>query len=162
MQKAYRVIAYVLAAEVVVQAMAIAIALAGLGKWIDDGATLNKKVADSHPSFAGSVGFPVHGINGEMLIPLLVIVLLIISFFTHIVGATRRALILLGMVVLQVILGMALHAVPYVALLHVLNAFGIFVMAYLAATRTRAVAEPESTVAAYEPGRVGSMETEPS
>lgn len=132
MRGAYRVLAYVLVAEVIVQAMAIAIALAGLGKWIDDGHTLNKKVVESHPRFAGALGFPIHAINGEMLIPLLTLALLAVSFFARLPGATRRAAILVGLVVLQVVLGLALQGLPYVALLHVLNAFAILALAFLA------------------------------
>ena len=45
MRNVYRVLAYLLAVEVVVQAMAIAYAIAGLGKWVeDDGGVLNKQV----------------------------------------------------------------------------------------------------------------------
>ena len=133
MRRAYRILAYLLAAEVVVQAMMIGIALAGVNKWIDDGATVTKKVVDSHPRFAGSIGFPIHAINGEMLVPLLVLALLAVSFPAKLPDGTRRAAILVGLVVLQVVLGLALQAVPYVALLHVLNAFGILAVALVAA-----------------------------
>lgn len=132
MQRTYRVLAYVLVAEVVIQAMMIAIALAGVNKWIDDGHTVTKQVVDSHPRFAGSIGFPIHAINGEMLIPLLVLTLLVVSFFAKLPGGTRRAAILVGLVILQVVLGLVLQGVPYVALLHVLNAFAILVVAFSA------------------------------
>jgi hypothetical protein len=120
--------------EVVVQAMAIALGMAGLFKWVeDDHGVLNKKVLDgSTPSFSGSWGFDVHGINGMAVIPLLVLVLLVVSFFAKVDGGTRLALILLGLIVVQVVLGLALHGVPYVALLHGLNAFAILVVAYRA------------------------------
>jgi hypothetical protein len=134
MRKVYGVLAYLLAAEVVIQAMAIAYALAGLGKWVeDDGGVLNKAVLDSDngPDFRGIGGFATHGINGMMIIPLLVLLLLIISFFAKLPGASKRAAVLLGLVVLQVILGIALHSVPYIAWLHVLNAFAIFMGALM-------------------------------
>ena len=42
MRSVYRVLAFVVAAEVVIQAAAIAFAVFGLGKWVEDGGTLNK------------------------------------------------------------------------------------------------------------------------
>ncbi|MBV9293904.1 MAG: hypothetical protein JO222_15790, partial [Frankiales bacterium] len=54
MRRAYHVLAYIIAAEVVIQAMAIATAVAGLNHWIDGGATVNKHVIDKNPSFTGS------------------------------------------------------------------------------------------------------------
>jgi hypothetical protein len=132
MRRTYQVMAYLLAAEVVVQAMMVAIALAGVGKWIDDGHTVTKKVVDSHPRFAGSIGFPIHAINGEMLIPLLVLTLLVVSFFAKVPGGTGRAALLVGLIALQVVLGLVLVGAPYVALLHVLNAFAILAAALLA------------------------------
>ncbi|GAC1608253.1 MAG: hypothetical protein NVS3B26_04410 [Mycobacteriales bacterium] len=130
MRRTYQVLAYVLVAEVIVQAMAIATALAGLGKWIDDGHTLTKAVQESHPRFAGALGFPIHAINGEMLIPLIVLALLAVSFFAKVADGTRRALILVALIAVQVALGIALQGVPYVALLHVLNAFAILAVAW--------------------------------
>jgi len=58
MRRTYRALAYVLVAEVVVQTMMVAIALAGVGKWVDDGHTLTKEVAESHPSSQARSGFP--------------------------------------------------------------------------------------------------------
>jgi hypothetical protein len=135
MRTTYKVLAYALAVEVLVQAMAIAYAIAGLGKWVeDDGGVLNKQVLDSdNASFQGVGGFAVHGINGTMVIPLLVLVLLVVSLFAKIPGGTRRAGILVGLVALQVFLGIFSHSLPAAIVLHALNAFGIFVMAALTA-----------------------------
>lgn len=142
MRKTYQVLAYVLAAEVIIQAMAIALALAGLGHWVEsDGGVLDKKAFDAEPTFDGSVGFPIHGINGEMLIPLLALILLVVSFFAGVARGTRRALLLIGLIVLQVILGISLDDVPYLAPLHVLNAFGILAVAFLAGRSARAPQE---------------------
>ncbi len=148
MRRAYQVLAGLLAIEVVIQAMAIAYALAGLGKWVeDDGGVLNKAVLDNSEDlhFQGVGGFALHGINGQMVIPLIALALLIVSFFAkEVAGAPRRAGILFGMVVLQVILGLGLHGVVVLAPLHVLNGFGILAMAGLAA---RDAARPAPTVA---------------
>jgi hypothetical protein len=135
MRRAYHVLAYIIVAEVVVQAMAMATAVAGLDHWIDDGATVNKHVIDGHPSFTGSFGFPVHAINGEMLIPLFAVSLLVVSFFAGVVGGTRWALYILGLIVVQVMLGVSQGDVPLLGLLHGANALAIFTVAVLAARR---------------------------
>ena len=150
MRKTYVVLAYVLAAEVIVQAAAIAFALAGLGHWIDDNHVLTKHVMDKGTAhFTGDVGFPVHAINGEMLIPLITIALLVVSFFAGIDSGRKFAGIVFGLVVLQILLGVSLGDVPALAPLHALNAFGIFAMAIVAGRRARlAPAEPAVAVPA--------------
>jgi hypothetical protein len=145
MRRAYHVLAYVIAADVVVQAMMIATGVAGLGHWIDDGATVNKHALE-HDSFTGSWGFAVHAINGEMLIPLLALVLLVISFFAKVAGGTRWALYVLGLIVVQVVLGVSQGDVPYLGLLHGANAFAL--MGVAAWTGRRASMQPAETVAA--------------
>jgi hypothetical protein len=140
MRRAYHVIAYLIAVEVVVQAMMIATGVAGLDHWIEDGATVNKHILDKEPSFTGSWGFAVHGINGEMLIPLFAIVLLVISFFAKVPGGTRWALYILGLIIVQVVLGVSQGNVPYLGLLHGANAFAILTVAILTARRAAPVA----------------------
>ncbi|MEO6205060.1 MAG: DUF6220 domain-containing protein [Mycobacteriales bacterium] len=133
MRKTFQVLAYALCVEVIIQAMAIAYALFGLGKWIeDDGGVLNKQVMDASngPEFSGVGGFAIHGMNGMMLIPLLVLLLLIVSFFAKVPGGVRRAAALVGLVVLQVVLGISGHSVPYLGPVHALNAFVILVVAF--------------------------------
>jgi hypothetical protein len=147
MRRTYHVLAYVIAVEVVVQAMMIATAMAGLSHWIDDGATVNKHVLDKDPSFTGSFGFPVHGINGEMLIPLIALALLIVSFFAKVAGGTRWALYILGLIVVQVVLGVSQGDVPLLGLLHGANAIAIFSVAVLAARRAKVEAEAVPTAA---------------
>lgn len=137
MRTALRVLFYVLAAEVVVQGMAIAYGLARMFYWVDqDGGVLNKAIRDQdNPGYPGIGGFMAHGMNGMMIIPVITLVLLIVSFFARVAGATRNAAILLGLVILQVVLGMTAHGVPYVIVLHVINAFAIFSMAAVTAWR---------------------------
>jgi heme A synthase len=151
MRTTYRVLAYLLAAEVLIQGMAIAFGLAGLGKWIDDGHSATKALFDnSNASFGGKTGFMIHGMNGTMIIPILVLLMLIVSFFSKVPGASKRAGILVGLVVLQVVLGITAHSLPAAILLHVLNAFGIFVLAGITAirlgTRSDTVAAAETPV----------------
>ena len=147
MRRAYHVLAYLIAALVVVQAMMMATAVAGLSHWIDDGATVNKHVIDNHPSFTGSFGFPAHAINGEMLIPLIALILLVISFPAKVAGGTRWALYVLGLIVVQVVLGVAQGDVPFLGLLHGLNAFLLFAVAVLAARRAKVDGVVESAPA---------------
>ncbi len=148
MRKAHQVLAYLLAAEVVVQIMAIAYALAGLGHWIEeDGGMINKAVfdawEDTPPTWQGSGGFALHGINGMMIIPLLAIVFLVVSLLANkqVEGAAKRGGILFGLVALQVVLGLSLHGIVVLAPLHALNGLGILVMAYITAKKA-GVAEP--------------------
>lgn len=138
MLKAFRVLCLIIAIEVMVQASMIAFAIFGLGKWIeDDGGVLNKAVmdADKPPSFTGSIGFAVHGINGEMVIPLLALITLIVSFFTKVPGSAKRGGILFGLVVLQVLLGLFGHGVVALAPLHGINAFVVFSVAIMTFVR---------------------------
>ena len=65
------------------------------------------------PDFPGVGGFAIHGINGTMIIPIVVLLLLIVSFFAKIPGGVKRAAILFGLVALQVFLGIFSHSVPY-------------------------------------------------
>ena len=138
MRTTYRVFAYLIAAGVVVQAMAIAYALAGLGKWVeDDHGVLNKQVLDNSDDlhFRGSGGFALHAIDGMMIIPALALIFLIVSFFAKVPGGSKRAGIIIGLIVLQVVLGFTLLGVPAVAPLHVLNAFIILGVAVMSGHR---------------------------
>ena len=147
MRSVYRVLAFLIAIEVLIQAMAIAYAIAGLSKWVeDDGGVLNKQVLDAESAeFPGVGGFAIHGINGTMIIPILVLLLLIVSFFAKVPGGVRSAAILLLLVAVQVFLGIFAHSVPFVVVLHVLNAFAIMGVAAMAGRRASVVAEPDRT-----------------
>lgn len=152
MRTTFRVLLFLIAAEVLVQGMAIAYAIAGMGHWVDkDGGVVNKALIDSDKaSFPGVGGFATHGINGTMIIPLLVLVTLVVSFFAKVQGASKTAGIIVGLVVLQVFLGILSHDIPYAIMLHVLNAFAIFSFAVMSAIRlgSARLALPGQTAAA--------------
>lgn len=133
MRSAYRYLAYAVAVEVAIQAAAIAFALFGLGKWIEDGGTLDKASMEGDLSFTGVLGFAVHGINGEMVIPLIAIILLVVSFFAKIPGGARWAGFVLLAVVVQVLLGLFAHEAPWLGPLHGINALILFLVALHAA-----------------------------
>ena len=140
MRSAYRVLAMLVAALVVVQAAAIAYAVFGLTKWVDGGGTLDKAAMESEDTtFDGVVGFMIHGMNGMMLIPLVALLLLIVSFFAKVPGGVKWAGLLLLAVVVQVLLGMFGHDTPALGGLHGLNALVIFGLAVMAALRSKTV-----------------------
>jgi hypothetical protein len=145
MRAAYKYLAYAIPVLVMVQAAAIAWAVFGVSVWIDDGHSLTKSSMESNTfSFAEERGFMIHGINGQMLIPLIAIILLVVSFFAKVPSGAKWAGIILATVVLQVLLGMFAHGAPALGLLHGINAFvvaGLGVYAGRLAS-TRAADEP--------------------
>jgi hypothetical protein len=153
MRSAYRWLAAIIALEVAVQAAAIAFAIFGMSKWIEDGGVLNKQVMESDQSagFSGESGFMIHGINGEMLIPLLAIILLVVSLFAKVPGGVKWAGFVLLAVVVQVLLGMFAHGAPGLGALHGINALILFTVAVVASRRAKAAAsfpaEPQAEAA---------------
>jgi hypothetical protein len=153
MRKTYTVLAWAITVLVVVQAMAIAFALFGLGKWVEDGGTFDKAAMESDKGigFTGEVGFMIHGMFGEMLIPLVAIALLVVSFFTKVPGATKWAGFVLLDIVVQIALAFISFGAPVIGPLHALNAFVLAMLGVLAARRVGAVA---TTTAAPAPSAV--------
>ena len=151
MRKAYRILARVIAIEVVLQAMFIVFAVAGLFKWIDDGATLDKSVIESWnddpPTWQGAIGHFLHVMNGQFLVPLIGLVLLIISFFAKVSGGTKFATIILVSIVIQVAAGLISGALPWLGLIHGLNAFILFMAAIQAAKAAAEEPEPAPVAA---------------
>ncbi len=96
MRTAYKVLAYLVAAEVAVQAMVMVWAIAGLGKWVDGGGVFDKAVIEGSIE-TGATPFPevfgilIHGINGTFVVPGIALLLLIASFFTKVRGAIKWA-----------------------------------------------------------------------
>jgi hypothetical protein len=139
MKSVYRVLAYLIALEVVVQAAAIAFALAGLGAWIQQGGVLDAAAMESETTeFTGVAGFMIHGINGQMIIPLIALLLLISSFFAKIPGGVLWAGLVLLTVIVQVLLGIFGHGAPMLGLVHGALAFVLFTFAVIAARRSEA------------------------
>jgi hypothetical protein len=157
MRPTYKVLAYLVAAEVAIQAMVMVWAIAGLSKWVDGGGLFDKAVIEGAFE-SGAMPFPevlgiiVHGINGIMVIPGLALLLLIVSFFTKARGVIKWALIVFGLVVVQILLGLLGHEFPVGGALHGLNALALFGVALYAGRRLRAsarrdVSAPEEQVA---------------
>lgn len=146
MRTAYKILAWLIAAEVMIQAAAIAYAIAGLGIWIDqNGGVLDKAAMESNETlFPEIVGFMIHGINGQMVIPLLAVILMIVSFFAKVPGGVKWAGFVLLAVVVQVALGMFLHTVSGLGALHGINALILFGVATMAGVRAHQVAKVEN------------------
>lgn len=138
MRKVYRVLAFVVAGLVVVQAAAIAYAVFGLSHWIESGGSLDAAAMQSEQvTFDGVVGFMVHGIAGTAVIPLVVLLLLVTSFFAKTPQAVRWALVVLAATVVQIALGLLAHAVPALGLLHGAVALVLFGAAVMAGLRAK-------------------------
>lgn len=149
MRSTYRVLAYLIAAEVAVQAMMAVYAIAGLSIWVDkDGGVLDKASMESDLEFPGVVGFMVHGMNGMMIIPLIALVFLIVSFFAKVPGGTKWAAFVLLAVVVQVSLGLLGHENALFGMLHGLNALILFSLAFMAGKRVTSATEGAHTAPA--------------
>ena len=144
MRNVYRGFAFAVAALVALQAAFIAYAVFGLGKWIEDGGTLDASAFSegSTVEVGGSTGFMLHGIVGTMLVPLVALILLVISFFAKIPGGVKWAAIVFGVVVLQYALAFFGRSaeLPFLGALHGLNALILFGVAVTAAMRVRSTA----------------------
>ena len=155
MRKTYRILADIIAVLVVVQAMTMIFAVAGLFKWIDDGGSLDAAVIESWdddpPTFQGAIGVPIHAISGGMLIPLLALVLLIVAFFAKVPGGVKWAALVVVSVLVQVFAGYGASDAPWVGLVHGLNAFVLFSLAIVAARAARPADEPAQTAMAATP-----------
>ena len=147
MRSAYRVICYVIAFDVMLQASFMAWAIFGFGKWIDDGGVMNKSVLEDRDTwhFTEERGFMFHGINGQMVIPLLVLILLIVSFFAKVPRGVIWAAGLVALVIIQVFVLAALgHDTPIFGALHGFNALLIFATAIMAGKRVTSVPTEET------------------
>jgi hypothetical protein len=149
MRTAYKVLAYIVAAEVAIQAMVMVWAIAGLGVWVDKGGVFDKSIMESEAlPFTEVIGILVHGINGTFVIPAIALLLLIVSFFTKVSGAIKWGAIVFLLTIAQGQIGFLGHEFPLAGALHGLNALALFGAALYAGRRLRTV--PRSAVAAPE------------
>jgi hypothetical protein len=151
MKQAYRVLAFLIAAGVAIQAASIAYGMFGLLKWVEGGGTIDQST-ELTPALGGYTGFSWHASGGIFILPAIALLLLISSFFAKVPGGIRWALIVLGVTVLQVALGLFAHSVAALGWLHGINALALFGTAMMAGMRvSRAVAskiEADDAVAA--------------
>jgi hypothetical protein len=151
MRTAYKVLAYIVAAEVAIQAMVMVWAIAGLGVWVNGGGVFDKSLMESEGMpFPEVLGIIVHGINGIFVVPAIALVLLIVSFFTKVRGAIKWAAIVLLLTVAQGQIGFLGHEFPLAGALHGLNALALFGVALYAGRRLRTAAPRGSATPAEE------------
>jgi hypothetical protein len=148
MRAAYRVLAYLVALEVVVQAATIAYAIFGLGKYIDEGGVVDKAAQESGPGFPEVIGFIIHGINGQFGVPLFALLLLIVSFFAKVPKGVQFAVTVVVLVALQVTLGIFGHGITGLGILHGINALVLFTVAVMAARLATTTADARTSVPA--------------
>jgi heme A synthase len=142
MKTVYRVLAYVIAALVAVQAAAIGYAVFAQLHWIEGGGTLDGAALESGAPGAGA--FLFHALNGAVFL-LLALALLIVSFFAKIPQGVRWAVIVLVATVLQIALGTLSRLLAPIGAIHgavALVLFGVAVMAAMRARKPAAVEEP--------------------
>ena len=131
MRGVYRVLAFLVAVEVAIQASFIVWGDAGMGKWIENGGVVDKATMESafdggDAPFTEFSAFLFHGMNGMMVIPAIALLLVISSFFAKVPRGVAFALAVLGLVVLQVTLGLLGHSFSWLGALHGINALALF------------------------------------
>jgi heme A synthase len=148
MRTAYRVLAFVIAAFVVIQAAAIGYAVFAQLDWMAKGGTLDEAAFDTGAPGTGAMIF--HALEGfAILLPSLA--LLIISFFAKIPQGVRWAVIVLITTIVQIALGSFSRMLPAIGAVHgavALVLFGVAVMAAMRARKPAAVEEPVPAEAA--------------
>jgi hypothetical protein len=162
MKQTYRVLAGLVALGVLVQAAAIAFGWFQALHDIDNGLVVDK-------NYDGNAGHMIHGIDGQFIIPLIGLILLIVSFFAarSVPQARKWAGILFGLIVLQVVLAFLGFGIPVFGALHGINALIILGTAVRAVSLTSepigaAVGAPGSGVPAQRPAPQTSEATRPA
>lgn len=140
MIKTYRSLCWTIVALVVVQAVLVAWGSAGESRFVDEGGVIDKALIEAAQAggelpFPEVVAFPVHGLNGGLLLPVVALVLLGCSFAARLLGARSHAAALFGLVVLQGQAGYLMGEIPAVGIVHGANALLILVIAVRAARR---------------------------
>ena len=162
MRQTYRVLAGLVALGVLVQAAAIAFGWFDALNQVDSGLVIDK-------NYEGNIGHAIHGISGEMIIPAIGLILLIVSFFAarEVPKARQWAGIVFGLIVLQVALAFLAFGVPALGALHGINALFVLFAAVraagLATDRITATSPARATAAAGVPAQRPAAEAgEPS
>lgn len=138
MRKLYTGLAWAVAGGVVVQAAAIAFAFGGMLNLVSEGGVVDKALLEAFQAGGvGELGFLIHGLVGGVVIPLLALALLVVSFLVGAGGARLWAVIVFGLVALQVTLGFSITDMPYLGLIHGANAMAVVATASFAALRMR-------------------------
>lgn len=131
-----RVLNYVIAALVAVQAASHAWMSAGIGQFVMNGGVIDKSMMEQQsgpPPFPEVLGAMIHGMNGTMVIPIVALAGLIVAIVSKQGKVVRLAVVVIVLVALQVLLGILAFSASAFALLHGLNAMLLFAAALLGA-----------------------------
>jgi hypothetical protein len=137
MRRTYIVLAWVVAAGVVVQASAIAFGFGGMFGYVQDGGVVDKALIESREAtFTGDLGFGVHAIVGGLVLPVASLALGLLSFLVRGVPRARvLAWAVFALVLVQGMLGYSISDLPYVGIVHGANALAILLVAVATALR---------------------------
>lgn len=127
MKAAYRGFAFAVAIGVVLQAAWIALGTFALGKYVDDGHTIDK-------NWNGNIGLDLHGVFA-IIVLLCALILFGLSFGAHVPEGTKWAGFVLIAVVVQWVLAFLSFAVPAIGVLHGANAFVVIALAGMTGRR---------------------------
>jgi hypothetical protein len=132
MKQTYRVVSVLVALGVLVQAASVSFGWFEAINQVGNGLVIDG-------NYQGNAGHALHGAVGMYVMPLLGLILLIVSFFVAkaVPGARKWAGIVLGLIVLQVALGMFAFGLPWLGALHGINALAVFATAGRASQLTR-------------------------
>lgn len=130
MRSTYRLLAYLIAAGVAVQAASVALGFFTIIHQVEDGG-----VFATGYDYESNLGIMIHRYVGLGLIPLSALVLLVMSFFMRVPGALRWAVAVFGLVVLQIALVFVAFSAAWGGALHGLNALAVFLAAIWAGRR---------------------------
>ncbi len=128
MRAVYRLLAIVVTAGVLVQLVFMAFGAFTVAADAEDGVTIDGAYSNT--------GQSLHRIGGTT-IGVVVLVLLIVSFFAKVQRGIRLAAALVGLTVLQIMLATVAFGVPALGALHGLNAMAIATVAEMAARAAR-------------------------
>jgi heme A synthase len=117
--------------------------------FVDTGGVVDKALTESRTAsnFTGEIGFPVHAIVGGLVLPIAALLLLLVSWFTKVRGASWWAAGLFVLVVIQGSLGYSIKDMPYIGAIHGANALAVLAIAIVCARR-RSVSERRATAPA--------------
>lgn len=167
MRKAYNALGWVVAGLVMLQAASMAWGVGGENHFIDSGGVVDKALVEAaeaggEPPFPEVLGFPIHGLNGGLLIPVLALVLVGVSFRARLPRARRNAAFLFALVFVQVMLGYSIVDLPLLGFFHGLNALLVFAAALGIARHKHGAGGPDGTGAATAPAATAPGATGPA
>jgi hypothetical protein len=138
MKKAYRVLARLIAALVVVQAAAIAYGAFAIDKVVDKAKDHGNTISDASSKLDGGAGYGLHALIGTLVIPVVAIALFVVAFRAQVPDGVKWAGFILLDVVVQVVLGLAAHGAAALGWFHGPNALVLFSLGIYAARRAGA------------------------